>query len=350
MLGYNPDHLSKWSHPCKKVLELVSNAQQNDLFIGLLKKGANLFEVTNSSSDRVIHTITSRFMRSYLLTQAYRELRERSWDEVSGTQAAQFFRESAAIREVKDVLESYTTKMDEWIDRQSGLFSFFWLFIQGPLAYRQQRNNNNAWWACYSEFYKLLEKQPEQGFAQQLTVLKNTVRSANLPISAELEQAIDQLEAKREEMDETYVRVKGKWFYLYRAVDKSGGTIDFMLSKSRGELSAKRFFNKAIGYSGKPEKITIDKSGANNAALKSINKKLSEEDKIEIRQIKYLNNTVESDHRFIKRITKPMTGFKAVHSANATLLGIELHHMLRKGQHKNAANMTVFEQFYSLAV
>ena len=74
-------------------------------------------------------------------------------------------------------------------------------------------------------------------------------------------------------MGETYIKVKGKWHYLYRAVDKSGDTIDFIPSKKRDEVAAKRFFNKAIGYSGKPEKITIDKSGANSAALKSINKK-----------------------------------------------------------------------------
>ena len=71
--------------------------------------------------------------------------------------------------------------------------------------------------------------------------------------------------------------------------------------------------------------------------------------KIEIRQIKYLNNIVEQDHRNIKRITKPMLGFKAFHSAEASLSGIELHHMLRKNQHKQAANMVVFEQFYALA-
>ena len=67
------------------------------------------------------------------------------------------------------------------------------------------------------------------------------------------------------------------------------------------------------------------------------------------RQIKYLNNVVEQDHRSIKRITKPMMGFKAFHSAEATLAGIELHHMLRKKQHTQAANMSVFEQFYALA-
>ena len=68
-----------------------------------------------------------------------------------------------------------------------------------------------------------------------------------------------------------------------------------------------------------------------------------------VRQIKYLNNIVEQDHRFIKKITKPMKGFKTFRSADATLSGIELHHMLRKGQHKQSANQTIFEQFYELA-
>ena len=133
-------------------------------------------------------------------------------------------------------------------------------------------------------------------------------------------------------MDETYIKVKEKWCYLYRAVDQSGATIDFMLAKNRDEVAAKRFFNKAIGYSGRPEKITIDKSGANNAALKSINKRNIDSDKIEIRQIKYLNNIIDQDHRLIKRITKPMMVFKEFHSAHATLMGIELHHMLHKNK------------------
>jgi putative transposase len=84
-----------------------------------------------------------------------------------------------------------------------------------------------------------------------------------------------------------------------------------MLLENRDKAAAKRFFTKAIGASGKPAKVTIDKSGANNAALKSLNKKLKEKEKIEIRQIKYLNNVVEKDYRFIKKITKPMMGFKS---------------------------------------
>ena len=157
-------------------------------------------------------------------------------------------------------------------------------------------------------------------------------------------------------MDETYIKIKGVWYYLYRAVDKAGNTIDFMLSKHRDKPAAKAFFDKAIKSSGLPEVVTIDKSGSNKAGLDLINVQLMILGllgltlmSIKIRQIKYLNNMVEQDHRGIKRITNPMMGFKAFHSAEATLAGIELHRMLRKGQHKDAANSTIFEQFYRLA-
>lgn len=114
-------------------------------------------------------------------------------------------------------------------------------------------------------------------------------------------------------------------------------------------LQQNSFFCKAVGFNAQPEKVTIDKSGSNNAALKSINKSHDKHAKIEIRQIKYLNNIVEQDHRFIQRITKQLKGFKSFQPAYTTLIGIELHHMLRKKQHGNSANMPVFEQFYALA-
>jgi len=150
-------------------------------------------------------------------------------------------------------------------------------------------------------------------------------------------------------IDETYVKLKGVWHYLYRAVDRNGDTIDFMLSAKRDKKAAIKFFKKAIGTGGFPSKVTIDKSGANKAGLETINKNLSKDQRIEIRQIKYLNNIVEQDHRAIKRIVRPMLGFKSFDSAEATIAGIELHHMLKKGQHKNANGMSVFEQFYALA-
>lgn len=151
-------------------------------------------------------------------------------------------------------------------------------------------------------------------------------------------------------MDETYIKIKGKWYYQYRAVDKYGFTIDFMLSKHRDAAAAKRFFKKAIRSSGLPEKITIDKSGANTAGIDAINKTLDQDKRIKIRQIKYLNNIIEQDHRFIKKITKPMKGFKSFNSARSTLAGIELHHMLRKRQYLGKeTGITVWDQFYELA-
>jgi putative transposase len=102
-------------------------------------------------------------------------------------------------------------------------------------------------------------------------------------------------------MDETSIKVKGEWRYLYRAVDKQGQTMDFLLTEQRDEQAAKRFLTKAIRRHGVPEKITIDGSAANKAAIKSYNKEHGTT--IEIRKIKYLNNIVEQDHRGVKRIT-----------------------------------------------
>ena len=149
-------------------------------------------------------------------------------------------------------------------------------------------------------------------------------------------------------MDETYIKVKGEWYYLYRAVDKENNTIDFLLTKKRDKKAAKRFFVKAIKNNGLPEKITIDKSGSNKAAIEAYNKENNTD--IEIRQVKYLNNIVEQDHRFIKRITRPMLGFKEFYSASVTLRGIELVRMIRKGQMENQNNsvQTPAEIFCSL--
>jgi putative transposase len=152
-------------------------------------------------------------------------------------------------------------------------------------------------------------------------------------------------------LDETYIKIKGQWVYLYRAVDKFGDTIDFMLSEHRDEAAATAFIKKAINANGFPDKVVIDKSGANYAGLENINLLLMLAGLIcfiEILQVKYLNNIVEQDHRFIKKITKPMMGFKAFHSAKATLDGIETAHMIRKGQLTDK-NIPAYQQFMALA-
>jgi len=131
-------------------------------------------------------------------------------------------------------------------------------------------------------------------------------------------------------MDETYIKIKGEWTYYYRAVDKEGNTIDFYLSKKRDKKTAIDFFKQSIENEGLPDKVNIDKSGSNYFALKAINEELEKDVQIEITQIKMKNQIIEQDHRFIKRITNPMLGFKSFAGASATLKGIELCHMLRK--------------------
>ena len=171
------------------------------------------------------------------------------------------------------------------------------------------------------------------------------------PLIAARAQARKRPTATSWRMDETYIRVKGKWTYLYRAVDRDGQTLDFLLSKRRDLSAARRFFKRAIGTNGVPDRIVIDKSGANLAGLQAVNvilKFTGNGRTITVRQVKYLNNILEQDHRFIKRITRPMMGFKAFHSAAATLAGIETAHMIRKGQ--IAANgSTAFQTFAELA-
>ena len=150
-------------------------------------------------------------------------------------------------------------------------------------------------------------------------------------------------------MDETYVSIKGKWKYLYRAVDKTGLTVDFILTAKRDRDAALRFLNKAMSIHKKPSKINIDKSGANKAGIKSYNQENHK--RIKIRQCKYLNNIVEQDHRFIKKKIRPMLGFKSFRRARITLGGIETIHMIHKGQMKHRVRQqpNPVQQFYSLA-
>lgn len=135
-------------------------------------------------------------------------------------------------------------------------------------------------------------------------------------------------------VDETYVKVKGHWNYLHRAVDKAGQTVDFLLRAHREKAAAQRYFQKSIDRNGEPETVTIDKSGANLAALEALN--AERDTPIKIRQNKYLNDIIEQDHRAIKRLTRPMLGFKTFRSARILLSGIELMHMIAKGQMKDS--------------
>jgi putative transposase len=132
-------------------------------------------------------------------------------------------------------------------------------------------------------------------------------------------------------------------------VDKEGQTVDFLLTPQRDREAAEAFLRKAIRQQGLPEKITIDRSGANTAAIKRYNK--THKTAVIIRHSKYLNNIVEQDHRGVKRLTCPMLGFKSFWAARCTIAGIEVMHTIRKGQLMSIGEepQTPAEQFYSLA-
>ena len=121
-------------------------------------------------------------------------------------------------------------------------------------------------------------------------------------------------------MDETYIKVRGVWKYLYRAIDKHGKTVDFLLTAKRDMTAAKRFFDKAMGTNGDPDKVAMDKSAANKAAIDAIN--AGRNVPILVRQIEYLNKIVEQDHRAIRQVTRPMLSFKSFRSASSVLAGI----------------------------
>jgi transposase-like protein len=155
-------------------------------------------------------------------------------------------------------------------------------------------------------------------------------------------------------VDETYIRVRGQWRYLYRAIDSNGDTIEFWFSERRNLAAAKRFLNRALKRHGRPEGIVIDGSQTNREAIVSCDTtdRLQERSRrklkpIKVRQSRYLNNRIEQDHRAIKRRVRSMLGFKSMVSARVILGGIEMIHMMRKQQAKYACNrqLSLAEQF-----
>jgi putative transposase len=206
------------------------------------------------------------------------------------------------------------------------------------------------WYVAYPLSYRHVEELMEE---RGVPVDHATIQRWVVKYSAQLEEAFHRRKrpvGRSWRMDETYIRVKGEWRYLYRAVDKSGQTIDFLLTEYRDTEAALCFLTQAIRRHGVPDKITIDGSEANAAAIRRYNQEHGTA--IIIRQIKYLNNLVEQDHRAVKRVTRPMLGFKAFDAAQATLVGIELMHMLKKRQlvvEAGAEGLTAAEQFYRLA-
>ena len=159
-------------------------------------------------------------------------------------------------------------------------------------------------------------------------------------------------------VDESYIKVRGRWMYSYRAIDNVGDTVEFYFSEQRDLPAAKRFFRTALARHGRPERVVIDGSQTNLEAIVSCDatNRLQHRSPrrlkpIRVRRSQYLNNRIEQDHRRIKRRIRPMLGFKSTISAAIILSGIEMVHMMRKRQARYAfnPNPSLAEQFAILA-
>ena len=206
---------------------------------------------------------------------------------------------------------------------------FKWKHYEGAIILLNVR-----WYLKYALSYRnLKEMMAERGVEVDHTTIMRWVHQYSPEIEKKVRRYLKPTNDSWR-VDETYIKVKGKWKYLYRAVDSDGDTIDFMLSAKRDRKAAKRFFKKALGskHNQMPRVITVDKNPAYPIAIHELKNDRILPKKVGLRQIKYLNNIVEQDHRPIKRIVRPMLGFQFFHTAIKTIKGIEIMHMIKKGQ------------------
>ncbi|MDR4984052.1 IS6 family transposase [Bacillus cereus] len=190
------------------------------------------------------------------------------------------------------------------------------------------------WYLRYNlSFRDLVEMMEERGLFIAHTTIMRWVHQYGLELDERLRCHLKPTNDSWR-VDETYVKVKGQWMYLYRSVDSKGNTIDFYLSKTRDHKAAKRFFKKALRsfHVSKPRVITVDKNPAYPMAIEELKKEKKMPVGIQIRQVKYLNNIVEQDHRFIKSRVRSMLGLKSFKTAISILSGVEAMHMIKKEQ------------------
>jgi transposase-like protein len=193
---------------------------------------------------------------------------------------------------------------------------------------------NVRWYCRYALSYRDLEEMmAERG----IEVDHSTINRWVLKYAPELDKRIrPHLKQTNDSwrVDETYIKVKGRWKYLYRAVDSLGNTLDFLLCAKRDASAAERFLRKTLNasHTQSPRVINVDKNAAYPAAVDDLKAEEQLFETTELRQVKYLNNRVEQDHRFIKRLTKPGMGFGSFHTARRTIRGFEAMNMIRKGQ------------------
>ena len=205
---------------------------------------------------------------------------------------------------------------------------------------------NVRWYCRYSLSYRDLEEMMlERGVGVDHTTIYRWVQA----YAPELDKRIrPHLNSTNDswKVDETYIKVKGAWKYLYRAIDSQGNTLDFMLSAKRDAKAAKRFFKKVLKgkHTVVPRVINVDKNAAYPPSIEALKKAEELPQETELRQVKYLNNLIEQDHRFIKRRTNPGLGFGAFNTARRTIQGYEAMNTIRKGQIQNVKKGDIMGQ------
>jgi IS6 family transposase len=190
------------------------------------------------------------------------------------------------------------------------------------------------WYLKYPLSYRMLvEMMEERGLKLTHTTIMRWVHQYSPIIDERIRKHLKPTNDSWR-MDETYLKIKGQNAYLYRAVDSVGNTIDFFVSEHRDKDAVKKFFMKALKatHNQQPRVITTDKYAAIEVAINEMIYSGTLSVKTTLRKVKYLNNIIEQDHRFIKRQVKPMLGFDSFETAEKTICGIETMHMIRKGQ------------------
>lgn len=201
------------------------------------------------------------------------------------------------------------------------------------------------WYLKYSlSFRDLCEMMAERGLSISHTTVMRWVHEYAPQLDKKIRPHL-KITNDSWRVDETYIKVKGECMYLYRAVDSTGDTVEFMFSTKRDHKAAKRFFRKALRHMHAPDLrvITVDKNPAYPLAIQQLKDEKKLPNDTQIRQTKYLNNIVEQDHRFIKKRVRAMLGFKSFCTARRILHGIEAMHMIRKEQVINESNHVLFE-------
>jgi transposase, IS6 family len=206
---------------------------------------------------------------------------------------------------------------------------FKWRHFEGQIILLCVR-----WYLRYCLSYRDLEEiMPERGLGVDHTMIYRWVQRYAPELERRCKPHLKQTNDSWR-VDETYMKVKGEWLYLYRAVDSAGHTLEFLLSEHRDAQAATQFFTKVLGASHTiiPRVINVDQNPAYPQALEELKAEGQLPQGCQLRPAKYLNNVIEQDHRFIKRLVKAGLGFFSFSTAWRTLRGYEMMHMIRKGQ------------------